>query len=267
MTNKGFADPQPPDPAGGSLPAAESTSGRAWRRLRNRLLEGLLVVLPILITFWVFSWAYSNLFRYVIKPLTVLVIWKVQQLQREPELPDWFENYVAPLVALLLALAILYGCGALAHTRFRRSIDRVMLRVPVFSYVYDAVRNVLQCFERPAGQASPQRVVLVAFPHPGMRLPAIVTSTCRDVATGRTLLCVYVPTTPMPTSGYFLMVPEDEATELNWNVQQTLQAIISGGLTAPREVTFFRNLAAPVRPADGAPGMSQSAPPGTGDTP
>jgi uncharacterized membrane protein len=43
----------------------------------------------------------------------------------------------------------------------------------------------------------------------------------------------------MPTSGYFLMVPEDEVTELNWDFQETVQAIISGGLTAPAEVTYY----------------------------
>jgi uncharacterized membrane protein len=64
---------------------------------------------------------------------------------------------------------------------------------------------------------------------------------------------VYVPTTPVPTSGYFLLVPEEEVTELNWTSEQALQAVISAGLTAPPEVGYFRagpaaeiNLAAPV---------------------
>jgi uncharacterized membrane protein len=83
-------------------------------------------------------------------------------------------------------------------------------------------------------------MVLVPFPHTGMRLPAIVTATCTDVVTGKRLLCVYVPTTPVPASGFFLMLPEEEATELNWDVQQTMQAIISGGLTAPTHVTYYK---------------------------
>src|SRR5262249_47285473 len=155
---------------------------------------------------------------------------KAQLLQKGSELPYWFETYVAPVIAIFIAVAILYACGTFAHSQFRRAFDQVMLRVPVVSLVYDSVRNVLQCFEKPKGQPTPRRVVLVSFPHPGMRLPAIVTATSRDIATQRTLLCVYVPTTPIPTSGFFLIVPEDDVTELNWSVQQTLQAIISGGL-------------------------------------
>ena len=83
-------------------------------------------------------------------------------------------------------------------------------------------------------------MVLVTFPHPGVKLPAFVTGTCRDVGTDKVVLCVYVPTTPVPTSGFFLLVPEDEVTELNWNTEQTLQAVMSGGLTSPREVSFFK---------------------------
>jgi uncharacterized membrane protein len=84
-----------------------------------------------------------------------------------------------------------------------------------------------------------KRVVLVAFPHPGMRSPGFVTASCRDEATGRTILCVYVPTTPIPTSGYMLMVPEDEVTELDWSLEETIQAVVSFGLTTPHTVQYF----------------------------
>jgi uncharacterized membrane protein len=180
----------------------------------------------------------------------VLVLWKARQLQSAPELPYWFEAYAAPAIAILVALLIVYGCGALARSRFHRMVDQVFLRVPVVSNVYDAVRNVLQTLDKKTGPSAPQRMVLVPFPHPGMRLPAVVTSTCRDVVTGKVLLCVYVPTTPVPASGFFLIIPEEDAIELNWNVQETLQAIISGGLTAPPNVTYYRNPSVSIVPPD-----------------
>src|SRR5262249_58219061 len=68
---------------------------------------------------------------------------------------------------------------------------------------------------------------------------SFVTGTCRDLETQKVILCVYVPTTPVPTSGYFLLVPEEETTELNWSMEQTLQTIVSGGLTAHSEVRYF----------------------------
>jgi uncharacterized membrane protein len=231
------------------------TAPKVWHKIRNRLLEGLLVVLPILVTLWFFRWLYSGLANYVIDPLAVLVLWKARQLQSAPELPYWFETYAAPAIAILVALLIVYCCGVLAHSRFHRMVDQVFLRVPVVSNVYDAVRNVLKTFEKPTGPSVPQRMVLVPFPHPGMRLPAVVTSTCRDVATGKALLCVYVPTTPVPASGFFLIIPEEDATELNWDVQETLQTIISGGLTAPPSVTYYRNPSVSTVPPDSPPGV------------
>ncbi len=59
--------------------------------------------------------------------------------------------------------------------------------------------------------------------------------------THRKILCVYVPTTPVPTSGYMLLVPEDEVVDVNWDLQETLQAIVSGGITVPRDVIYDRH--------------------------
>src|SRR5262249_28498046 len=114
---------------------------------------------------------------------------------------------------------------------------------PVISIVYNGVHKVIQALESKPGGQRPQRAVLIAFPHPGMRVPAFVTGTCRDVETQKVILCVYVPTTPVPTSGYVLLVPEDAVTERNWTREQSLPAIISAGLTAPPEVRYFKTVA------------------------
>jgi uncharacterized membrane protein len=175
----------------------------------------------------------------VIDPLALVVLWKVQG-RSDTELPYWFENYAAPVIAILIALVLLYCFGFLVRSRLRRGIDWVLLRVPVISVVYNGVRNVFHVLEQQRGQKSPRRVVLVDFPHPGMKAAAFVTATCRDIKTGKVVLCVYVPTSPMPTGGYLLLVPEEEVTELNWSLEETLQTIISGGLTASSEVSYFK---------------------------
>ena len=70
-------------------------------------------------------------------------------------------------------------------------------------------------------------------------VPAFVTSSCVDVLTRKTILCVYVPTTPLPTAGYLLMVPEEEVVDIDWDVNETLAAIISGGITVPKEIGYW----------------------------
>jgi uncharacterized membrane protein len=240
-----------PTPAVGAariLPQQDgSTPGafrRAWRGIRVRILGGLLLVAPILITLWLIYLLYSFLEKYLIDPLALVVLRLVRGSQTGEELPHWFEAYAAPLIAVAVALVLLYFLGFFVHSRLRGAVDWVLLRVPVISGVYDGVRNVFRALDQHRGQARPQRVVLVQFPHPGMRIPAFVTATCRDVETQKLLLCVYVPTSPMPTSGYFLIVPEDEVTELDWTPEQALQTIISGGLTAPPEIRYFKSATA-----------------------
>ena len=110
--------------------------------------------------------------------------------------------------------------------------------MPVFSQIYNPVQQIFQSLEQKPDQQK-LRMVLVTFPHPGVKLPAFVTGMCRDIESGKLVLCVYVPTTPVPTSGFFLLVPEEEVTELNWNTEQTLQAVMSGGLACPSEVSYF----------------------------
>jgi uncharacterized membrane protein len=214
---------------------------RVWHGIRGRILGGLLLALPILITLWIIYWLYSSLEKYVIDPLAILVLWLVEGHRPDTVLPVWFETYAAPMIAIIVALVLLYGCGFFVHSRLRQIIDWILLRMPVISTVYNGVRNVFQALDRQRGQQRLQRAVLVAYPHPGMKAPAFVTATCRDTETGKVLLCVFVPTSPVPASGFLLLVPEEEVTELNWGPEETLQAIISVGLTIPPEVHYFKN--------------------------
>lgn len=82
-------------------------------------------------------------------------------------------------------------------------------------------------------------MVLVEFPNPGMRSLAFVTNTLHDEATGQTILCVCVLTGVMPPAGFTLFVPEENVTDVAWSMNQTLQVILSGGITAPPTISYF----------------------------
>ena len=233
-------DTKPPRNPGPQADAAPAVLRRVWHGIRGRILSGLLLVLPILITFWVVYWLYTALEDYAIRPLARVVIWKARVAQPETEPPYWFEAYAAPLIGILITVVLLYCLGFFVRSRLRRAADWLLLRVPVVSLVYNGIWQVFQALDRQRGEQRLQRAVLVPFPHPGMKAPAFVTATCRDVATGKVLLCVFIPTAPMPMSGFIMLVPAEEVTELDWSPEQTLQVLISVGLTAPPEVPYFR---------------------------
>ena len=230
---------QLPDPSTPEKP--EGRFAGEVRVLRNRVLTGLLVVLPFFITYAVVQWLYLVLYNYALRPIAAVLnaaILKEYSLGDE-NLP-LSATVVTSILAFFVVLAILYVAGIFARTRLHRLVDWVMMTVPGVSTIYRVVSKVFNAIS--ASQSSPEfkRVVLIEFPHPGIKVPGFVTSECQDTNSGQTILCVYVPTTPVPTSGYMLMVPESEVVPLTWNLEETLQAIVSGGITVPKQVTYFK---------------------------
>jgi uncharacterized membrane protein len=142
-------------------------------------------------------------------------------------------------LAIVLMIAILYMLGLFLRSWVYRTLDWFLLHVPIVATIYKAVRNVVNSLgSQFRGGAEFKRVVLVPFPHPGMRSLALVTNSLRDVTTGRTILTVCVLTGVMPPAGFTLFVPEESVTSIAWSVNETLQAILSGGITAPPTIHF-----------------------------
>src|SRR5262245_46304941 len=100
---------------------------RVWLDVRGRVLGGFFLVLPLAISVWVFYRIYSTLEKYVIDPLALLVLRKSGAVRPAASLPEWFETYAAPLVAIILALALLYLLGFLVRSRLRLLVDAVLL--------------------------------------------------------------------------------------------------------------------------------------------
>ncbi|MBP87782.1 MAG: hypothetical protein CMJ64_13845 [Planctomycetaceae bacterium] len=211
-----------------------TSRGSLTGRIRNRIFEGLLVILPIAITWWIVAWLYNTLRGLF---LNHVIAWVVEHYAWQDS--PFFERFLAPAIAMVIVLCGLWVLGIFFHSRVHRILDWILLHVPVVTTIYAAVRKVVAAIGPKQESPKFKRVVLVPFPHPGMKVPAFVTASCKDVETGKTILCVYVPTTPIPTSGYMLMLPEEDVIELSWSLDDTLQAIVSGGITVPERVEFF----------------------------
>jgi uncharacterized membrane protein len=218
--------------------APVSVPRRILANIRGRFLAGLLLVLPFVITAWIVLQLFRLLQSYVISPVAQLVVMVVGEGD-DATLPPWFVHYAAPWFALVAVFAILYFLGFFAQARAVRLLDAILLRAPIITPIHKSVRQLFNALSGSRELSRFRKVVLVEFPHPGMKVPAFVTATCRDEATQRKILCVYVPTTPIPTSGYMILVPEEGVTELDWNLEETIQAVVSFGITAPKHVTYY----------------------------
>ena len=234
-TRKASGDELPPSPASGvSVVRAVS------QLVRSRILSGLIAALPIALTFFIVQWLYVTLTTVVLTPAIEAVRYV---LGNHVMSQTFWYTYFAPVLAVLLVLTLLYLLGVFVQLRLMRAVDWVLMHVPVVSTIFKAVNNVFQSLgQQLQGNSGSQRVVLVEFPHPGMRSLAFVTNTLHDATTDRTILCVCVLTGVMPPAGFTLFVPEDQVTDIDWTMNQTLQAILSGGITTPATIHYVRGL-------------------------
>ena len=157
-------------------------------------------------------------------------------------LKEYFRYYV-PGLGVVALLLIIFLSGVLATNFLGRKIlqiwESLLSRVPLIRNVYSLVKSIVETLSL-QGQSREKfnRVVLVQFPQRGHYSIAFVTGlSMREVQTAiqQKMFNIYVPTTPNPTSGYLLMVPEEELVPLSMSVEEGMKLIISGGFCAPTD--------------------------------
>lgn len=200
--------------------------------LRKWLFAGLLTVLPLAVTMWVLQWIIATLDQ------TLLILPASWQ-------PDRLLGFHLPGLGVLLALSILLTVGAVASNFVGRKLlgwsDHVFHRIPVVRSIYSGVKQVSDTLFSENGNAF-RKAVLLQWPRPDVWTIGFVTGTPGgDVANHLQgdWLSVYVPTTPNPTGGYFVMLRRSECIELRMSVDEALRYVISMGVVVP---------AAPVAP-------------------
>ncbi|MFZ4288479.1 DUF502 domain-containing protein [Variovorax sp. HJSM1_2] len=194
--------------------------------LRKWLLAGLLVIAPVAITVWVLQWIIGTLDQ------TLLILPLEWQ-------PDHLLGFHIPGFGVLLALSVLLVVGAVASNFIgRRLVDwwnRLLHRIPIVRSIYSGVKQVSDTLFSENGNAF-RTAVLVEWPRQGAWTIAFVTGVPRgDTATHLQgdYLSVYVPTTPNPTGGYFIMLKASDCIELKMSVDDALKYIVSMGVVAP----------------------------------
>jgi uncharacterized membrane protein len=204
--------------------------GAVFGTIRSRIFSGLLFIAPAIITIWIVGKALTIFQAVVLDPLVRLVLW-ASDVPNPEDLPRWWINLVAPAIALTVVLSILYFLGYFVRTWVSRWLDWFFLKIPVVTLIYNGVNNLVKTLSDPTKGYS--RVVLIEFPHPGLKSLAFVTKTLRDPGSGETILAVCLLTGVMPPSGFTLFVRERDVVEVDWTVQQTIQSVLSGGMTSP----------------------------------
>jgi uncharacterized membrane protein len=230
-----------------------SESPRRWSslkaRMRNRLMAGLILVLPI--------WITLLLAAFVFRLMRDASLWIVEALLISPWIGALLERaglsaeivrtrgleglptavqWALAAVSVLLTVAVIYVLGIVTTNivgrRIVHWIEAIVDRLPFVKTVYRASKQVLETFAGESAQSF-QRVVLVPFPSPDARTIGFITRVHRDPATGDELCAVFVATAPNPTTGFVLVVKRRDLVELDWSVEEAVRVVMSGGVLLP----------------------------------
>lgn len=220
-------------------------------RLRQYVITGLLVVLPIWVTWLVFD----LLLRLVSSAGGPWVRALARAAADEaPALSRWLlEPWIQALCAIALVVLALYVLGWVATRVIGKQVlaffDSLVERIPLAQTIYGSTKKLLAALQQKPDRV--QRVVLIDFPSPEMKTVGLVTRTFFDVDTGQELAAVYVPTTPNPTSGYLEILPVAHVISTDWTIDDALAFIISGGAVGPNKINYSKGIDLPPPPMPG----------------
>lgn len=208
-----------------------------FARWRRSFLTGLVISLPALLTLAAVKWLFGTISSFTDTLLFFLPHFLNPALVYENGQSGpmfWYWS----LLALALAGLLITGVGVLAQyyigMRMIEWLDTLMMNVPLLNKFYGAIKQVNEAFA--GNKNSFKTVVLVEFPRAGSYSVGFITSEAQGEVlqkAGSTLVSVFIPTTPNPTSGFLILVPTERVTKLDMSVADGIKYIVSLGSIAP----------------------------------
>lgn len=198
-------------------------------KLRNGFVSGLVLMAPIGITAFVFSWIFK-------KAGGILRPWFQGYLPQSirPDSIVWDILATFVLIALITALGLV--SRYVLSKWFLGAIDRLIRGIPGVSAVYGAVKQIIDTFSTQKKNVF-SKVVLVQFPRKGMYSVGFLTNEMMgevQIKTAEQVSAVFVPTTPNPTTGFLVMLPKEDIIELEMGVGEGMKLIVSAGAVTPQ---------------------------------
>ena len=190
------------------------------KKLRGQFITGLIVIVPlgasILILVWVFT-SIDNILQPVINRIA---------------------GHNITGVGFGVTVILIYLAGVIARNvvgkRILRWGNSLLNRVPVFHWLYNGIKQIMESFSAP-DKTGFMQVVLVEFPRKGMRAIGFITNEITD-KTGEKLLSVLIPTAPNPTTGFLQIVREEDIIRTKISVDDAVKMVVSAGRMTPKEV-------------------------------
>lgn len=200
-------------------------------RLRNIFITGLLITLPIAFTFFILNFLFTGLDDSLSPLFTRVLILMGVHVSKEFHIPG---------VGVVMTVIIIFFIGVLTTNIFGEKLvawgESIVAKIPIVRSIYTGVKQVVTTVIQTDTKAF-SKCVLVEFPRKGVYALGFITSEAQgeiQMKIKDNVCNVFVPTTPNPTSGFLIFVPENELISLSMSIEDGLKFIISGGIVVPQ---------------------------------
>lgn len=203
---------------------------RLTLHLRRMLIAGTLLLVPVALTYLVFLFIY-DVVNGVLQP-------GIEHLFVQIGHEDWsFPGIGVVAAVILIYLAGVVAAGSIG-VKLIRWTQKAVIRVPIIGTVYSASRQLIESFS--GGKATGfQRVVMIQYPRRGYWAIGFLTSIMHSDTEG-SLAVIYIPTAPLPNSGWLAIVPFDEVYDTEITPQMAMRFVFSGGIVSPEDVRMTK---------------------------
>jgi uncharacterized membrane protein len=189
-----------------------------WQFIKRRILTGLLAIVPVAVTFWILKFLFTfldGLAAPILKQIGIAI----------------------PGLGIILTLVFIFILGMVITNVLGRTLfnwgEAILTKLPVVKTIYNAIKQITSAFSG-STMKSFQQVIFIEYPRKGLWTMCFVTNQSEN-KNGDVFYHVFVPTTPNPTSGVFIVIPKADAIDPGISVEDGLKSIISGGILDPGE--------------------------------
>jgi uncharacterized membrane protein len=195
----------------------------------------LLVVVPVAASILILVWVFNTIDN-ILQPIIIEIIRLVTKD------PSYNDNIVGLGFAITLALVLISGviAGNFVGKKLISFGDSILKRIPLFRQIYTGAKQVVEGFSGNGGinKAAFREVVFVEFPTGGMSTVAFITNEFTD-SDGKKFYSIYIPTSPVPSSGFSGIITEDRIKRTKLTVDEALKMVISGMIIVPSSLKFY----------------------------
>ena len=201
--------------------------------MKKNFYTGLFMILPVVITFYIFNWLFNIAFRIINNTIIIKALKQIVFFAMGDKADAFYIQLAIYIFAVIIIVLFITLLGYTTNTKIIKKATEVLERIPIIKTVYSTTKQIVGIVYSDNGESVYKRVVAVEYPQKGTYAIGFITSEKNTALKGFLpdveIMNVFVPTAPNPTSGFLLCVPKVEVHYLDMSVEWAFKLIVSGG--------------------------------------